>query len=464
MKLFDYLDDYNKQGIYPFHMPGHKRQGNFINRYDYTEVEGLDNLYHSEGILKEMTDRIKNMYGASESFLLVNGSTTGILTALTSGVNKGEQVLVARNCHKSVYNAIELWDIKPTYIMPNFKMGIPLDINPKRVQQEFSKNPNIKAMILTSPTYEGVVSNIKAIAEICHSHNALLIVDEAHGSHLKFSSYFPKSAVELGADIVVHSTHKTLTSLTGTGLLHICSDRVNVEKVKKRWQTFQTSSPNYLMMASVDECFSMLSESGKTLFKEYESRLEDFLEKSKSLNHLKIFRGEDAFDFDKSKIVIMTGFANITGVQLQNILRNNYKIELEMASQDYALAMTSIMDSDIGFSRLLNALIEIDSGLLRDNKNVFQSLVLPKYSISAYDAESLQGENVSLNEAVGRVSREYIYAYPPGIPLIVPGEIFTKELVENIKASNNNKVNLISESNKLPYMVQCTIDTMNKMG
>jgi arginine/lysine/ornithine decarboxylase len=464
MKLFDYFKQYNDKGVYPFHMPGHKRKGNAVNTYDYTEVEGLDNLYHSEEILRETMDFIGDMYGVQESLLLVNGSTAGILTAVTSVVEKGEEVLVSRNCHKAVYNAIELWGIKATYIVPECCDGVPLGIDPLIVKKCIEANPNIKAMVMTSPTYEGVVSDIKSIAEVCHSHNVVLIVDEAHGSHMKFSEFFPESAVNLGGDIVVHSTHKTLTSLTGTGVLHICSKRVNAEKVKKRWQCFQTSSPNYILMASIDKCYRDIKEKGGDLFKNYTSLLDNFYTETEKLCCLKIYRGENNFAFDKSKILILTNNANITGIELQKILRENYKIELEMASINYALAMTSINDTENGFNRLINALLEIDKTLQSTNKSIFWEFSLPKYSMSPYEAECSKGEFVILDKANGRISKEYIYAYPPGIPIIVPGEVFSDNIIKNIKTMLENEINLISESNKLPFKVQCTIDTLNKMG
>lgn len=458
MKLFDYLNNYLKENIYPFHMPGNKRVTEY-SQFDFTEVEGLDNLYHSCGILKEMTERIKTLYGTKESFVLVNGSTVGILTAITSVTAGGDGILLARNCHKSVYNAVELWDLLPYYILPRCdENGICMCISPDEVEKKLKDNSEIKACVITSPTYEGVVSDIKAIAEICHSYNVILIVDEAHGSHLGFSDYFPDSAIGQGADIVIQSTHKTLTSLTGTGLLHICSDRVDLQKIKKRYQTFQTSSPNYILMASVDECICNIIEKGDSLFAEYTKKLDDFYKKTESLEKLKIFRG-DAATFDRGKIVILTTDTNISGTTLQTTLREKYKIETEMATVNYCLAMTSINDTSEGFARFVTALLEIDKSLVKSKNKTQAPKCLPEMVCTPAKAENLMTEDISPEKASGRVAMEYIYAYPPGIPIIVPGEKFSEAIVDDIKNMLKNGVNVISESNKLPLSVVCAIDT-----
>lgn len=466
--MYDYFENYLKKDIYPFHMPGNKRVGE-LNRFDFTEVEGLDNLYHPNGIIQQSLHRIKSLYQTKESFILVNGSTVGLLTAITSATVKGDSVLVARNCHKAVYNGIELWDLSPTYLMPENIFGFCGSIDPVAVENALEKDKSITACVITSPTYEGVVSDVEGIAKVCHCHDVTLIVDEAHGSHFNFSDYFPCSAIECGADVVVQSTHKTLTSLTGTGLLHICTDRVDVDLAKKRLHMFQTSSPNYTMMASVDNCICDLLENGEKLFADYEKRLENFYEKCGNLKNIQIYMGENAFDFDRGKLIISVGGTNITGAQLQSILREDFRIETEMASSHYVVAMTSIMDTDEGFERLIKALCEIDKRLLKSNindniDNFSFPYIKPKTSLKAYDAENIAGEEVALKNSVGRISKEYIYAYPPGIPIVAPGEEITQEIAQKVTEMMSMGVNVASDSNKLPIVTVCAIDTGDKMG
>ena len=458
MKVIDYLKEYNKKNIYPFHMPGNKRQGEF-NSLDFTEVDGLDNLYHPEEILKESLDRIKNLYNTKESFILVNGSTVGILSAITGCAKKGDHILMGRNCHKSVYNALEIWDLSPTYLMPKSVNSFMGEILPSDVENALENNSKIKVCVITSPTYEGIVSDIKSIAEICHNHNVILIVDEAHGSHLMFDDYFPNSAINSGADVVIQSTHKTLTSLTGTGLLHICSDRINSEIIKKRLMTFQTSSPNYLMVSSVDRCICEIIEKGTELFSAYTKRLNNFYLECGKLKNLSIYKGKDAYAFDKSKIVILTKNTDLTGTRLQEILREKYLIETEMASADYIIGMTSIYDTDEGFSRLTNALKEIDKNCIYIEKENISLNHIPTLAIKPCEVEYMEKEFINIDNACGRVSHEYIYAYPPGIPIIAVGEIFDEKTIKTIKYLIEKSVNMVSEGNKLPFKVCCAIDT-----
>lgn len=459
MNIFDDYNRYLQKNIYPFHMPGHKRQ-NPCFRYDFTEVEGTDNLYYPNGIIGESITRIEKLFETKKSYILVNGSTTGILTAITACANKGDKALVARNCHKSVYNTLEIWDLQPFYVVPKYNGDFYGEINPKDVEEILTLNPDIKVCVITSPTYEGVVSDVKAIANVCHRHNVILIVDEAHGSHMKFGEYFPKSAVDCGADVVIHSTHKTLGSLTGTGLLHICSDRVDVGKIEKRLKTFQTSSPNYIMIGSVDKAVCDILEKGENLFDEYTEKLEDFYNQTANLEKIKIFKGENVFDFDRGKLIISVKDTNISGVELQDILREKYLIETEMASSHYVIAMTSIYDTKEGFSRLINALREIDKTLIyKESEKTEDNLHIPPFVTKASNAEGVKGELVKFENAVGRISKEYIFCYPPGSPIVVPGEKFTKGTVKIITEYCKKGVNIVSDSNKLPFSVVCAIDT-----
>ena len=239
-RLYKKLERYGQSDFYPFHMPGHKRNlassaGKFPFERDITEISGFDNLHHAEGILKEAQENAAQLYGTRRCFFSVNGSTAALLSAISACVSKGGSILVARNCHKAVYHALYLRELQPVYIYPHedSRLGINGGISPSRVERYLEEHPEVEAVLITSPTYDGIVSNVEKIAEIAHRHEVPLIVDEAHGAHFRFSEYFPVSAADLGADIVIQSFHKTLPSMTQTAVLHVCSDRVDVEKVKQ---------------------------------------------------------------------------------------------------------------------------------------------------------------------------------------------------------------------------------------
>ena len=273
MELWQALKNHSQQQYYPFHMPGHKagRLGAFteILSQDITEITGFDNLHKPEGILLQSQKRCAKLFGAEESFFLVNGSTSGILSAILSVCNTEDEIVVARNCHKSVYSALVLSGAKPIYILPqsienaDFLGSITLE----QIQKAVTKNT--KAVILTSPTYEGITSNISEISDFLHNKNILLIVDEAHGSHMKFHHFFPKTALEQNADIVIQSLHKTLPCPTQTAVLHIQGNRVNRNRLKQCLSMVQTSSPSYLFLSAIDYCCHWLEKEAKNDFECY---------------------------------------------------------------------------------------------------------------------------------------------------------------------------------------------------
>ena len=258
--IYNYLEEYSESDFYGMHMPGHKRNQKMMENdlpyeIDITEIDEFDDLHHADGIIREAQERAARLYCADETHFLVNGSTVGILSAIMGVTDKQDQILVARNCHKSVYHAIYLNELKPVYVYPEYdeKTGLNGEVRVDDITLLLDKNPNIKAVMIVSPTYDGVVSDVKKIAEVAHVHKIPLIVDEAHGAHFGFHPYFPKNANENGADIVIHSVHKTLPSLTQTALLHINETSVNREKVRMYLHMLQSSSPSYVLMASIDE-------------------------------------------------------------------------------------------------------------------------------------------------------------------------------------------------------------------
>ena len=468
--LQEKLEEYYNEDYLPMHMPGHKRNVKLLGeklpyKIDITEIDGFDDLHHAEGLIKDIEDKAKRIYGSKRSFILINGSTCGILAGIRAAVNFGDKVLVARNCHKSVYNAIEINGLDPIYMLPKIGSdGIDRNIDSNEVEEKLKENKDIKLVILTSPTYEGVINDISSIVSIAHKYNVPVLVDEAHGAHLRFMEGLKdKEALNSGADIVIQSLHKTLPSLTGTALLHIQGDLVKEENVARELAIFETSSPSYILMSSIEACLDIIESKGKELFKEYQNNLKYFYNEAKNLKNLKILGNEidnkDYYDF--GKIVIKTNKTNITGKELICILRKEYKIELEMSSINYALAMTSICDSKENFERLLDALIDIDNKLEKKNKHKEEiedkketlniKLQLPKKEISILEAiKNDNSEFENYNELEGRISKEYVWVYPPGIPLITPGEVISKELINKIEEFKKVNIEIRTTFDEFP--------------
>lgn len=460
---YGYLDEKLKQyansNVYPFHMPGHKRfpmELGLPERIDITEISGFDNLHHAEEILLEAQQRMAELFGSKESFFLVNGSTAGILAAVCASVNRGGSLITARNSHKALYHALELKELEPIYLYPDLTdYGIQGSISPDQVEVALRKNPQASAVFVTSPTYDGVVSDIRSISRIAHEHGALLIVDEAHGAHFGFWGNFPRKALEYGADIVIESLHKTLPSFTQTAVMHIQGDLVSEKAVRKYLDIFQSSSPSYIFMAGMDRCTRILKTKGEQLFQAFDRRLERFYKETSGLKKLSVLPGKNdskgIFMRDRSKILISDRTAGVSGEQLLELFRDRYGIEMEMASGQYVTALTSICDTDEGFDRLIAAVYSLDEVLLSrktvradytDGEKVHLlsdgHLYRPmKKIMNLTEADEAKGETVLLQQAAGRISKEFIYLYPPGIPLIVPGELLEEEFISDLSRLKN---------------------------
>lgn len=448
--LYDGLEQLAEGNIYPFHMPGHKRNmpGHKLEtayQMDITEIADFDNLHYPKGLIKQAQDKAARLWGAKESFFLVNGSTAGILTALSAAFSKKSEIILARNCHKAAYHGVLLKELKTHYLYPElidegFLYG---SVSGKQVQALYEKYPETKGVFLTSPNYDGVVSPIEEISEIVHEYGGILIVDEAHGAHLGFSEEFPESAVSKGADLVIQSLHKTLPSFTQTAILHLCSDRVDRNKIQNYLGIYQTSSPSYLFMSTMEQCVGMVEREKSQLFPRLSEYIEEFLEDTEGLKHLKILDEQFAkergiYRFDKSKLIISTYHTNISGKELADRLLSTYHLEMEMACEHYVLALTSICDKKEGFKRLALALLEIDKGLKENHdKSELNGLDIfwsreESIPMSISQAEELEKETICFNQSENRISGEFLYLYPPGVPLIVPGEYITKEMIMQI--------------------------------
>lgn len=491
---------YNTEGSYPWHMPGHKRRLNTIfpdyieNPFliDVTEVGDLDEFHCPEGIIKEAFDKAADIYGSNQSYYLVNGSTCGILAAISAVCKPGDTLIVARNCHKSVYDAMRLLKLKPVFVMPewNDSFGMFGGVSPDKVKKAIKEHSAAKAVVLVSPTYEGVVSDIEKIAKIAHKAKIPLLVDEAHGAHFEYmanvnetistTNYkrIPDPAIRLGADIVVESLHKTLPAMTQCAILHSKSDIVDRERLEEFLSIYQSSSPSYVFMAAIEGCIDKMNHERDGLFIVYKQLLVEYRKKFEQLSHIHLvgendFKKYSIYGYDDGKLVFSVKNCGIkkedhiqllNGVMLRNILAEEYGQMMEMAGENYVLAMTSVADSKEAFEALYLALEAIDGQLidLTETADIYSEGTidyarLPERKMNIAEARESNHSEILLMEAVGRVSGEYVYIYPPGIPVIAPGEVFSKELIRELQNAAEQGLNVkgisISKQNRLMVTV-----------
>ena len=469
-----------------FHMPGHK--GNQLyERFGYdeflqhmvdcdiTEICGADNLFQAEDIIAETMERYRQLYNVKKSYLLVNGSSCGLISAIMASVNAGKKLIMARNCHKSIFNALTLGNISPSYIYPRMieEFGISGEIDLEDVRKALEDEPDAEAVIIPSPNYYGICSDVKAIADIVHEYGKILIVDQAHGAHLKFfgdlfgADYngqessrmiardLPYSAEECGADIVINSTHKTLASFTQSAVMNVTSDRVDLAYLEDKLQAVESTSPSYLLMASLDINAEMLEEHEEELIKGWYDNLKRFYTEAKDIKGLKIVNTGSNMDWTKINLD-MSG-CGLSGHELEDLLLEK-NIFIELVTGNIVMCMTGIGNRNSDFDRLLDALKEISekhyvekganskcdsaedefvSGEVQDAVESYEEEedVLVKFAkLTAEKAEltslPVRKEYVPIEESVGRVCACSIIPYPPGIPLICPGEIISKDAME----------------------------------
>lgn len=423
MTLLEHLKQYTKTTL-PMHMPGGKRRfaSDLPYEWDVTEVEGTDDLHDPHGILLEMQNRAASLWGAEQSFVLVNGSTGGILSAVRATGDGA--VLMGRNCHKSVYNAVSLCRREAHYLLP--RGG---EILPEDVERALTGDKSITTLVITSPTYEGVISDVKSISAICRAHGVTLIVDEAHGAHLGFA--FGESAIALGADIVIQSLHKTLPALTQTALLH-CK-KAFAPAIARENAVFESSSPSYILMASADECFAFLASGEcKKAMEAYKNDLLAVREKLKA--NLTHFRLLESPRYDMGKLVILTDGTDTTGKALAEALRRDYKIETEMALPYSLTAMTSVCDGEAELNAFAEAVLALDARAKPAKTHPLPAPSLPEKVYEPFALRGKEGKPCPMEEALGKVSLSYLWAYPPGIPLLVPGERVDEPLIDSLQA------------------------------
>lgn len=517
------LEKYIEGNTYPWHMPGHKRQPeasdmwSAMYAHDFTEAKGLDDMHAPEDFIADCLGELRRVYGSYGTYMLVNGSTSGIMTAIHAVCKRGDVVLVARNCHKSVYNAVCMLGLRPEYIMPacvelkdsgekrcdcskrdgvaGMWTDILGDISCERLEEQLralvaaGKKP--RAAVITSPTYEGVISDVAAIAELLHRYGIYLIVDEAQGAHLRFmvrqsqdgGDYvrIHRTAMECGADIVIESLHKTMPALTQTSLLHVMAPELDW-RIRRYMQIFQTSSPSYIFMQSMEKAVAF-GDDDRRAFAEYERRLSAFRNWCNSLRNIRLFSpktGErgDVCGYDEGRLVFViengvyvdcdipagasqmggssaeaaTGNCTpagtlLTGSLLADILADRYGLIVEMAAVNYVICISSVADSEESYDILYKAVSGIDEmtetavsggqgkSLIagKSDCDFMAPVKLPIQILTPGDAWNLPSEQVCLQLSEGRMAAEFVYAYPPGIPMVVPGELIDAGIVADIR-------------------------------
>ncbi|MCR5011649.1 MAG: aminotransferase class V-fold PLP-dependent enzyme [Lachnospiraceae bacterium] len=466
-ELFDRIDELSGNGKYPFHMPGHKRNALLYGREpssdseaffsewykrDITEIPGSDDLHDPSGIILDAMKRASDLYGADRSYFLINGSTSGNLVAVSAAVKPGGRILAMRSSHQSFYHAVMLRRLDVVYLdeETDEEIGAAYGIRAETVEKALDENEGIEAVFITSPTYEGFSSEIAKIADAAHKRGVPLIVDAAHGAHFGFSSYFPRNAVNEGADIAVMSLHKTLPAPTQTAILHLTGGLVPRDKVEQFLQVYQSTSPSYLLLAAIDDCIGLtahISEnagraySGAGLWERfYENRrkLSEFFEKN-PLENIGIYdyftqkqNGGLTRIPEPGKMMIVSS-DRLSGRRLSDYLLKECGIVAEMSVPEYVLLIFTVMDTDEGYERLKRALIKADSDADLWQIGTERSPVKcafacdNKAAIPIWKASEMEKRPVGYREAEGLISAEMVTVYPPGRPLFVPGEIMTAD-------------------------------------
>ncbi|WP_411167982.1 aminotransferase class I/II-fold pyridoxal phosphate-dependent enzyme [Clostridium sp. MB05] len=451
--LFDALKEYVNRDTLPFHVPGHKKGvgidkefKDFIGenpfKIDVTVFKLVDSLHHPTGPIKKAQELVADAYGSDASFFSIHGTSGAIQAMILAVVNDGDKIIVPRNVHKSVTSGIILSGAVPVFMEPEIdkKLGIAHGVTPETVEKTLKENPDAKAVLIINPTYYGVATDIKKIADTVHSYDIPLIVDEAHGPHLAFSEKLPMSALEAGADICAQSTHKIIGSLTQGSLLHVKSKYVDPKRIQQILNLMQTTSPSYIIMASLDCARRQIALEGKDLL---EKTIELCKYTRDEINKIPGFYcfGEEvlgkpgSYSFDSTKLTISSRELGITGFELDMILADKYHIQMELSDFYNVLAVGSFGDTKEGMDRLLSALKEISNEYYGKKEPVQDFLdipAIPRKVLNPREAFYSDKISIPLNDSIGKISGEFLLAYPPGIPVLCPGEEITQEVVNYV--------------------------------
>ncbi|WP_312287667.1 aminotransferase class I/II-fold pyridoxal phosphate-dependent enzyme [Terrisporobacter sp.] len=441
--ILNKLEELKDDNLTSFHVPGHKTGKIFrklgyknilekIYTLDTTEIDGTDNLHNAKEIIKESQDRAARVFNSDKTIYLVNGTTCGIEASIMAVCNPKSKIIVNRDCHQSVINACILGDIDPVYIesMVCKKTNIIMGVDVESTKSVIDNNLDAKAIVLTYPTYYGKTFDLKSVCDYAHSKNIIVIVDEAHGAHLQLSNNLPKSAIEQEADIIIQSTHKTLPSFTQSSMMHVKGNSVDTNKIEAMLRFLESSSPSYVLLTSLELAVDIYDNYGIKLMENLLSNINNFKSKFKNNENIIIDN-----NMDKTKIFISLKKLGITGYELDSILREKYKIQVELSNYYGVLLICTIGNDEEDFVRLKRAL---DDFILNTNdKELLEDInypeSIPEKVLNPRQAFYSDKHSVKLEDSIGKISGEYIIPYPPGISLISPGEIITKEIITYIQ-------------------------------
>lgn len=445
------LEDFLNRRVVPFDVPGHKRGkgnpeltkflGNNCMNLDVNSMKPLDNLCHPVSIIAEAEKLAADAFGAEQCFFMVGGTTSSVQAMVFTATKKDEKIILPRNVHRSVINAIVLNGAKPVYVNPavDRELGIALGMSLEDIKKAITENPDAKAILVNNPTYYGVCSNLKAITELAHEHNMLMLVDEAHGTHFYFGENLPMNAMQAGADMASVSMHKSGGSLTQSSFLLIGGDRISEGYTRQIINLTQTTSGSYLLLSSLDISRKNLALDGKAIFKRVVdlaayaraeiNQIGDYYAYSKE----KINK-DSIFDFDITKLSVNTLEIGLAGIEVYDLLRDDYDIQVEFGDIGNILAYVSVGDRERDLERLVGALSEIRR-LYKKSRAGMMSHEYINPAVVKTPQEAFYAEKISLSlrDSIGRVSSEFVMCYPPGIPILAPGEFVTKEIIQYIE-------------------------------
>lgn len=450
MPIYEALQNLKKERIVPFDVPGHKHgKGNqelteFLGQkcmsIDVNSMKPLDNLCHPVSVIKEAEELAADAFNAANAFFMVGGTTSAVQSMIMASVKAGEKIIMPRNVHRSAINAMILTGAIPIYVNPDVdkRLGISLGMSINQLKQAIMEHPDAKAILVNNPTYYGICSNLKAIVELAHKHNMLALVDEAHGTHFYFSQDLPMSAMEAGADMASVSMHKSGGSLTQSSFL-LLGASMNANYVRQIINLTQTTSGSYLLMASLDMSRKNLALNGEEIFDKV-CRLAHYARGE--INQIgdyyaycrELINRDSIYDFDITKLSIFTLDIGLAGIEVYDLLRDEYGIQIEFGDIGNILAYVSVGDTQANIERLVGALSEIRRRFKKDRTGMLDhEYINPKVVVSPQIAFYSEKESLPLAKSANRVCSEFVMCYPPGIPILAPGEMITNEILNYIQ-------------------------------